>query len=283
MIKCIAIDMDGTLLTKEHVITEENKNAIKKAQEQGVEVVIATGRSYPEAIYILKEAGITCPMICVNGAEVRTPNGEITDFSPLDKEVAKQIVQKLEDNDVYVEFFTSKGIFTMDMEKGISILKNFVETTHSDADAEKVEAILQERVEFITEIESSDFIFADKDHHIYKLLTFSFDSDVLGKVRQELNEVDGIAISSSGKENLEINGIHAQKGLALEAFTAERGISLMETMAIGDNYNDISMFQRVGRAVAMGNADDAVKSQCHFVTATNEESGVGKAILEAIK
>ncbi|RTR33076.1 HAD family phosphatase [Robertmurraya yapensis] len=283
MVKCIAIDMDGTLLTKEHVITEENINAIKKAQEQGVEVVIATGRSYPEAIYILKEAGITCPMICVNGAEVRTPNGEITDFSPLDKAVAKQIVQKLEDNDVYVEFFTSKGIFTMDMEKGISILKNFVETTHSDADAEKVEAILQERVEFITEIESSDFIFADKDHHIYKLLTFSFDSDVLGKVRQELNEVDGIAISSSGKENLEINGIHAQKGLALEAFTAERGISLMETMAIGDNYNDISMFQRVGRAVAMGNADDAVKSQCHFVTATNEESGVGKAILEAIK
>ncbi len=57
----------------------------------------------------------------------------------------------------------------------------------------------------------------------------------------------------------------------------------MDTMAIGDNYNDLSMFQRVGRAVAMGNADEEIKGQCHFVTLTNEESGVAKAIMDALK
>jgi len=53
-------------------------------------------------------------------------------------------------------------------------------------------------------------------------------------------------------------------------------------MAIGDNYNDLSMMLKVGRAVAMGNADEEIQRQCHFVTATNEESGVGKAIKLAL-
>ena len=71
MIKCIASDMDGTLLNSNQLISEENKEAIVKAQAQGIEFVVATGRSYQEATYVLDEAGITCPVICANGAEVR--------------------------------------------------------------------------------------------------------------------------------------------------------------------------------------------------------------------
>ncbi|MDF1507261.1 HAD family hydrolase [Robertmurraya sp. DFI.2.37] len=282
MIKCVAIDMDGTLLTKDHEITEENMKAIKAAQEKGVEVVIATGRSYPEAIYLLKEAGIKCPVICANGAEVRSPEGEIVADNPLKKEFAKDALKILSDSDIYVEFFTSKGIYTADMERGISLFKEYAANKHEKTEVEKIEAILQERMNFIKTIESVDFIFEQEDYHLYKLLAFSFDPEQLQKVEAQLKEIEGIALSSSGKENLEINGVEAQKGIALDRFTREKGISLMETMAIGDNYNDLSMFQRVGRAVAMGNADDYVKAQCHFVTATNEESGVAKAIWEAI-
>jgi Cof subfamily protein (haloacid dehalogenase superfamily) len=282
MIKCIAIDMDGTLLNGDHIISEDNVKAIKKAQEKGVEVVIATGRSYPEAIYILKAAGITCPVICTNGAEVRSPDGEIVNFSPLDKEVARQSIQVLEEQDLYVEFFTSDGIYTVDMDKGVSIFKDFVANAQAKAEADKLESLLQERVQFIKPVDSFEFIFESEDIHIYKLLVFSFNYEQLTKVGESLRKLEGIAVSSSGRENLEINGVLAQKGLALETFTKEKGISLMETMALGDNYNDLSMFQRVGRAVAMGNADPEIQSQCNFVTLTNEESGVAKAILEAI-
>lgn len=275
--------MDGTLLTKDHLISEENISAIKKAQAQGVEVVIATGRSYPEAIYILKEAGITCPVIGTNGAEVRSTEGEIIEYRPLNKEVASQVVKVLDKNDIYVEFFTSNGIFSADMEKGISIFKHYAARAHGDDLEEKLESLLQERVKFIKTVNSFDFIFDDPNHHIYKLLAFSFEKERLAAVQHELEDFEGIAVSSSGFNNLEINGVEAQKGLALETFTKQKGISLMDTMAIGDNYNDVSMFQRVGRAVAMGNADEVVKSKCHFVTSTNEESGVAKAILEAIE
>ena len=60
------------------------------------------------------------------------------------------------------------------------------------------------------------------------------------------------------------------------------GIDLAETMAIGDNYNDVSMFAKAGRSVAMGNANYEIKSLCDVITDTNEESGVAKAILEVI-
>lgn len=77
MIKTIAIDMDGTLLNKMQKVSEENKHAIQRAQSEGVEVIIATGRSYVEARFALDEAGIVCPVICVNGAALFTEDGKI--------------------------------------------------------------------------------------------------------------------------------------------------------------------------------------------------------------
>ncbi len=65
--------MDGTLLTATQQITAENREAIRRAQSQGIEVIIATGRSYTEASFVLDAAGLTCPMICANGAEIRSP------------------------------------------------------------------------------------------------------------------------------------------------------------------------------------------------------------------
>ena len=91
-----------------------------------------------------------------------------------------------------------------------------------------------------------------------------------------------MAVSSSGHENLEITNRQAQKGIALEAFVKAKGIVLAETMAMGDSFNDVSMLERVGRAVAMGNAAYEIKTLCDVVTETNDEHGVAKAILEVL-
>ena len=64
MIKCIATDMDGTLLNSVQQISEENKEAILKAQAQGIEVVVATGRSYQEATYVLAAGRPNLPGYC---------------------------------------------------------------------------------------------------------------------------------------------------------------------------------------------------------------------------
>lgn len=284
MIKCIASDMDGTLLTATQTITDENIAAIKKAQEKGIEVVVATGRSYQEAIFVLEEAGLECPIICANGAEVRSAQGEIVSNSPLDKELATRTAKALTELEVYYEVYTNQGTYTVDEKRGITIMADIFLSGNEEADVKKVLKAAEERFEkgLVHKVDSYDVLFESEDHQIYKLLAFTFDPERMEEAKEALQDFEGLIISSSGHGNLELTSKSAQKGVALEAFVREKGISLEETMALGDNYNDLSMFNVVGRAVAMGNADDYIKSQCHIVTLTNEESGVGKAILEVL-
>jgi hypothetical protein len=285
MIKCIASDMDGTLLTATQKITPENLEAIKAAQEKGVEVVIATGRSYFEASFVLDEAGISCPIICANGAEVRASDGKVVSSSPLDKVLAKKAAYILVQNNVYFEVYTNQGTYTIDEDRGVSIIVDIFLSGNPEADIDEVTKAAEERFTkgLVHKVNSYDELFNSDEHQIYKLLAFSFEPDFLVSAKEDLLKLEGMAVSSSGDENLELTSVNAQKGIALEAFVKEKGISLLETMAIGDNYNDLSMFKRAGRSVAMGNADDIIKAQCDAVTSANEESGVAKAIWEVLK
>ncbi|RSD27219.1 Cof-type HAD-IIB family hydrolase [Mesobacillus subterraneus] len=285
MIKCIATDMDGTLLTATQEITAENREAILKAREQGVEVVVATGRSYQEARFVLKEAGLNLPMICVNGAEVRSEDGEILSSNPLSKEEARRAARKMAENGVYFEVYTSKGTFTEDEDKAISIIVDIFSTANPEVPIDKIAEAAEERIHkgLVRTVEDYERLFEDDQHEIYKLLGFSLDDTKLEAAKSGLKEIEGLAISSSGKENIEVTSENAQKGIALERFVTSRGISLEETMALGDNFNDVSMLKKVGKPVAMGNAAEEIKQICGEVTLTNEESGVGKAIMKILK
>ncbi|PPA69720.1 Cof-type HAD-IIB family hydrolase [Jeotgalibacillus proteolyticus] len=280
MIKLLASDMDGTLLNKDHVVGPENSRAIKEAQAQGVEVVVATGRSYLEAMPPLKEAGITCPIISVNGAEIRDANGEQLLVRGIDKETAKDAAQQLENLDIYFEVYTNKGTFTNDKEQGIQLLIDIFLTTNPDTPLPHVETEAQSRYDegHIEVVEGYEQIFNDETQTIYKFLAFSSNPEALEKVNAILQKTNGLAISSSGRENLEITSLDAQKGIALEWYCNKKGISLKDVMAIGDNYNDLSMMKKAGYSVAMGNAPDDIKEQCAHITATNREDGVAKAI-----
>jgi len=284
MIKCIASDMDGTLLNSNQQISEENKAAILKAQAQGIEFVVATGRSYQEATYVLAQVGLTCPVICVNGAEVRSKEGEVLSATPIDKQLAREAASRLIEKDVYFEVYTNKGAFTMDVDKAVSILVDIIMSANPEVNREEVIEAAGARLRdgLIHTIEDYELLFADENYQIYKLLAFSFEADRLESANKSLLELEGLAVSTSGHDNLEITNEQAQKGIALESFVKAKGIDLAETMAIGDNYNDVSMLEKAGRSVAMGNADYYIKSLCDVVTDINDESGVAKAILEVI-
>ncbi|TYR80232.1 HAD family phosphatase [Priestia megaterium] len=281
MIKCVAIDMDGTLVNSEQIVSKENANAIKEAQKAGVEIVIATGRSYEEARYVLEEAGIRTYVICANGAEIRDESGEKQTSIGMSMDTVHQVQAVFDEQGLYFEVYTNKGTYSNDYDKALAVVMDIYMSASLKNKYEELLKGAKKRFEEgkVKLIDRYESLFNDSSTAIYKLLAFSFDEEKLIKARKQLNQIEAIAVSSSGKENIEVNSEDAQKGLALSEFVKKRGISLEETMAIGDNYNDISMFQRVGRAVAMGNAPDEIKSYVDFVTTTNDEHGVAHAIM----
>jgi len=284
LIKCIATDMDGTLLNAAQEITAENKAAILKAQDQGVEVVVATGRSYSEAMFVLKEAGLECPVICVNGAEVRSKQGEIVSTNPMTKEQAKQAATLLIEHGIYFEVYTNHGTFTDDADKGITAIIDIFASANPEAPMELLVKGAEERFNkgLVHIVDNYDMLLNDDEHQIYKFLAFSISEEKQEAGRQSLEGFEGLAISSSGHLNIEVTSSKAQKGIALEEFAKSKDISMADTMAIGDNENDLSMFAKAGRAIAMGNASFAIKAECDDVTLTNNESGVAEAILEVL-
>ncbi|AQX53120.1 Cof-type HAD-IIB family hydrolase [Priestia flexa] len=285
MIKCVATDMDGTLVNSEQKISVENSKAIKAAQREGVEVIVATGRSYEEAAFLLKEAGIETFLICTNGAEVRNKKGEKLEAFGMSLDKIKAVEEVFNKHELYFEVYTSDGTYSNDYDKALSVVMDIYMSASLKNQYDELLKAAKKRFEEgkVKLIEEYEPLFQDSNILIYKMLAFSFDDEKLNRAREELKAFHGIAVSSSGKENIEVNSEEAQKGIALEKFVKSRGISLQETMAIGDNYNDLSMFHKAGRAVAMGNAPDEIKRHAHVVTKTNDEHGVAEAIESIFK
>ncbi|MGE7660137.1 Cof-type HAD-IIB family hydrolase [Peribacillus sp. NPDC097197] len=285
MIKTIAIDMDGTLLNKMQMVSEENKSSIHKAQEEGIEVIIATGRSFEEARYALDKVGLECPIICVNGAALFTQEGKVAASHPMPIASVKNAAEWLEERGIYFEIYTSKGIFSKNYETAIDALVDVMVTANQDIDPSQIRKYAEARLQLghVTSIADYTELFDQAELELYKILGFSTDLQVLDQAASRFKMDEGTAVTSSGRENVEITSKHAQKGIVLEKYVNEKEGSMQETMAIGDNYNDISMFERVGLSVAMGNAPTDIQNLCDEVTGTNEEHGVAKAILKVLK
>ncbi|UOQ86439.1 Cof-type HAD-IIB family hydrolase [Gracilibacillus salinarum] len=282
--KLIATDLDGTLLNDLHEISKENIEAIQLAKENGVEVIVATGRSYNAAKKPLESAGLSCPIICLNGAKVHNKAGEVLSTAPLDKGICKVIQQACEAQGIYFEVFTNQGGFSKSRDQFIEVMVDINKSAFPNLDTDALRKRATDRFQEEEMIMTDDFetLFNRSDIEIYKVLAFSLEQKNLDKVANQLQGEQTLTITSSGHSNLEFNDVNAQKGLALQTYAEQINVDLEEIMAIGDNYNDLSMLKMAGRGVAMGNADDDIKKACTHTTKSNLENGVGFAIKEML-
>ncbi len=280
MITLIATDMDGTLLNAAHEISEENIKAIKAAQDQGITVVIATGRAFYEANAPVEPTGLKVPYICLNGAEVRDESFDIMHTSSLNHEMIEQITHVLNRENIYYQVYTNFGIYTEDPQRDLDIYIDIAEHAGQKADVEKIKKHIQHRIDqgTLKVVSNYDQIAETPGEIVMKLLAFDGDVEKVDRVSKELAEHPNLAISSSARGNIEITNAYAQKGIALEEIASQLGIKMENVMAIGDNMNDVSMLSRAGYPVAMENAIPEVKEYAKYVTDTNQNSGVGKAI-----
>ena len=285
MIKLIATDMDGTLLNAAHEVSNENYEAIKYAQSKGITVVIATGRAFYEAHSPMEKTDLSLPYICLNGAEVRDEEFNIVHTSKLTRPLINKITGVLNKEDIYYQVYTNFGIYTEDPEKDLEIYVDIAEKAGQKADVKKIRANIQSRIDngTLKTVDSYDEIESRPGEIILKILAFASDLSKIDRAKAEISESQSLAVSSSSRGNIEITHSDAQKGIALEEIANQLNVPMSDVMAIGDNLNDISMLEKAGFAVAMENGAPEVKKIADYVTDSNVHSGVGKAIIHALK
>ena len=124
-----------------------------------------------------------------------------------------------------------------------------------------------------------DAMFNKKKMAVDKLQALFRDTETRDLAMKEVKEkVQGAAVTSALGNNIEANGEDAQKGIALLKLGEILGIKKDEIMAFGDGSNDMDMIRRVGFGVAMENGIDEIKEAADYITVTNDEHGVAKAI-----
>lgn len=285
MINLIATDMDGTLLNAAHEISEENIQAIKYAQSQGITVVIATGRAFYEANAPINQTDLKVPYICLNGAEVRDESFDIMSTSNLNRELINRITVELNKENIFYQVYTNLGIYTENPLRDLEIYIDIAQRAGQEADVEKIKSGIQKRIDngTLKVVDNYDKIQDTPGEIVMKILAFDSDLEKIDRVSETLAKSESLAISSSSRGNIEITHSDAQKGIALNTIAERLNIDMKNVMAIGDNMNDVSMLERVGYSVAMENAAPEVKAIAKYETDSNEQSGVGKAIMKLLR
>lgn len=286
MIKLIASDMDGTLLNDKMAVSDRNIQAIKNAQKEGIEFIIATGRSLDEAKPFLKNR-VHPGYITLNGAEVYDENENLISSNPISKSSKKKVIDYLRKHQIYFEVVTNKGIFSDNKDMRITSLAQLLVKLNPSTTYEQALEDTMERIKLtpMTFIENYDKIFNDPSYQIMKILAFSDkEHEVLKPLRLDIEKnISDVVVTSSSSNNIEINSTDAQKGIALLQYAKDKNIDQTETMAIGDNLNDESMIRDASIGVAMKNAIPVIADLAEIQTDNNVNDGVAQIVEKVIE
>ena len=133
-------------------------------------------------------------------------------------------------------------------------------------------------LQYVKDIEE----FFKQDVEVRKFVAFHKDINLIDTVKKKMGRLEGLAVSSSFRDNIEITDKNAQKGIILEKVAGKLGINKNDVMILGDSFNDYSMFEIFEESVAMKNAIPEVKEIAKYVTEANSDLGVAKAIYRVL-
>lgn len=237
-IKLIALDMDGTLLNDDMVVSKENEEAIKQAINEGVHVVLATGRPMVMVESFSKQLELPSYIVTVNGGEIWTVDMELLEQHYLQAEdIGMMWNLTREIGGFYVWMVSSKEVYINELPE------DYLE---------------QNWLKFGCQAENLD--------HLNQLKA------------ELLNHLDRLELTNSFPNNIEVNPIGINKLVALEKVCEKLGITMDNVMAVGDSLNDKKMIEGAGLGVAVGNAQNLIKEVADVTVETNNEHGVARAI-----
>ena len=239
--KLLAIDLDDTLLRDDNTVSDYTKTVLKQAQEKGIEVLIATGR-----------------MVLYSGGIIqRVESKELIWERAIPPEVARKVLAIAKEHNIYIQSYIDDTLLV-----------------HSETEFSR----LYEEITGAKAVYVGDAIY-EPQKGTNKLLVVEEPermTEVIAILSEEVGDM--VDLVRSKVNFLEIVAPRVSKGEAL-AFMGERlGIGLEDMVSFGNSENDISMLQATGHSVAVGNAEDHVKTIAKEVCDTNENDGVAKWI-----
>ena len=250
--KLIAMDLDGTLLTRDKKVSDFNRDVLNKLNEQGVELVIASGRDIWSIIDLTGCLNVKYH-ICFNGAKVYK-NRELIYSASMNADICEDILKKA--LELKLDYSATAG--------------DEVHFTKIDPEYVK-EYGVNEKLKFTHITDGKAF------GRNFEKMVFMGESEKFSILRRYVIENYGeeVNIFDSGDRVMDIVNIQCGKGPALEKVTEDLGITLKDAMAFGDNENDLSMLDMAGIPVIMENAAEKLKKPNYNRTVTNDENGVG--------
>ncbi len=261
MYKLLALDLDGTLVNDDAIIPDNNKNAIKKAIDKGVKVCLSSGRSYLSLKYFEQELCLNEKGnygICFNGSILyETHNHNILRDVRLPKGMAINLIKELSRFKADTIVYVNDMLYILEMTPSLKYYTERSKVNYTIVDSfEKIET------------------------DVSKVLIRG-ENDELKKANEYMSEyTKGLCnCFFTEKTLLEFTNLNATKGNALKELYTMLGLKKEEVIAVGDNFNDISMIEEVGLGIAVNNAENRVKEIANYVTEWNNNQGAIEEVI----
>ena len=267
MYKSVFIDIDGTLKNDSGEISDRTKEAVRRAVESGIIVVICSGRPVRSTVEVSKKCFASEFVITSNGAYgYNYKENKCVFKNKMEKQACIKLYELAKENDVNFIMNTEKGRFCT--------RKRNNETDH----------LLNEPIE--------DFV---EKTDVMQCLLHDSSFEKIRDLKPYVEKIENVGIKNQSKSltnpnqkplsytYFDIADEKTSKGFGVKKMCGALDIDLKDAISIGDDYNDVSMFEQTGLSVVMGNANDEVKSKAKYETLSNNEDGVAVFLEELIK
>jgi len=269
-VRLIAVDVDGTLLDGRAQLPEANRLAIEEALEQGLQVALVTGRSYPFARPIIEQLPPSLLLILSNGGVARHGDGTLYRRWLLPRAVARRVLdttRKYRDDAALI--FDREGPGQM-----VSESMDWDQVNRKGYYAKNRGLIVEQpRLEDALTEDPIQIMFNGSLQRMRELLAELTGGPHADEINAEVTEYGFRDFTL-----LDVMAAGCSKATALKTWAADLGITPQEIMAVGDNLNDLGMLELAGVPVVMGNAVQPLKERGWHITGTHDEAGLAKAI-----
>ena len=257
-ISLLLADVDGTLVTHEKVLTEKSKAAIAKLRDAGVKFAITSGRPPKGMEMVIKPLAIETPVAGFNGGLFTKADLTPIEERKIPADVARAVIKLIADEGLDAWLYA-----------GNDWLIHKQDAPHVARE--------QKTVQFAPKVVSD---FGDEIENAVKIVGVSDDHDLIARCVKDVHERFGSKVTAALSQPYYLDVTHplASKGRGGRVPVEGARHPAGEIATIGDSENDVSMFEKGGFAIAMGNANDEVKGQADAVVADCDSEGFAEAI-----